>query len=113
MSYPGLVYVLDADHGVKVGITQQTIEQRVDDLRRSSGLVEITVTRVWPRAKWSDARMIERAAHGLLDECRTVGEWFHCHPFEACDAVERAIREPGLWLFSADELARIRARRAA
>lgn len=28
----------------------------------------------------------------LMRDTRTVGEWFHCHPFEACDAVESVLR---------------------
>lgn len=89
------IYVIDTDHGVKVGITSIGIEGRMADLQRGSGLLSVTVVRTWriPGDALIGARMIERAAHWLLRDTRTVGEWFHCHPFEACDAVDRCIRK--------------------
>jgi Meiotically up-regulated gene 113 len=86
-----LVYVLDCDHAVKIGITVQAVEQRVDELARGSGLTSIQIVRTWPFSQRSAALAIERAAHYLLRETRTVGEWFHCHPLEACTVVERLI----------------------
>lgn len=86
------LYVLDCDHGTKVGITIQTIEERVKDLSRGSGLVDIRVVRTWPFKTRSAAYDIEQKTHWVLRETRTVGEWFHCHPFEACDAVEQVMR---------------------
>lgn len=85
-----ILYVLDADHGTKIGITSQTIAQRVDDLTRGSGFRPAIV------ATWEveplRARMLEGCAHWLLRDSRTVGEWFHCHPLEAKAVVERLVR---------------------
>jgi hypothetical protein len=86
-----LIYVLEADHGVKVGITIQTIEERVSDLQRATGL-HVDVVRTWPVETRSLAYTIEQAAHWLLRDTRTHGEWFHCHPFHACDVVDRIVR---------------------
>jgi hypothetical protein len=85
------LYVLDADHGTKVGITIQPIEQRVADLARGSGFHPIVV-RTWEFEKRERAYQIEQITHWRLRDTRTVGEWFHCHPLEACDAVEHSIR---------------------
>lgn len=85
-----IIYVLDADHGTKLGVTEQTIEQRVADLTRGAGFeATVVATFTVPQA---EARRVERVAHWLLDDARTVGEWFHCHPLEAVDAVRKAMR---------------------
>jgi len=87
------LYVLDADHGTKVGITTQTIEQRVDDLRRGSGF-EARVVATFDFVNAVEARTVERIAHWLLRDDRTHGEWFHTHPLVAADAVRRACQGP-------------------
>jgi hypothetical protein len=89
--YPATLYVLDLDHGTKVGITSQTIEERVADLRNGSGF-EARVVATFPVADYDEARKIERVAHWLLRADRTHGEWFHTHPLIAVDAVKRAMR---------------------
>jgi hypothetical protein len=110
------VYVIDTDHGVKVGITKLGIESRLSDLQRGSGLLNATVVRTWlVRGEgWTGGRAIERGAHWILRESRTIGEWFHCHPLEACDAVDRCIRKgvPPEALFGAEDAAVVRRYRA-
>lgn len=92
-----LVYVAEADHGVKIGITIGEIEKRLTDLARASGLHPVLV-RTWRLRSRSDAWQTEQIAHWLLRDTRTVGEWFHCHPFEAVEAVERALRRGETYL---------------
>lgn len=86
-----ILYVLDCDHGTKVGITIQTIEQRIDDLERGSGLRDIRLVRTWDFDSHGLAYQVEHAAHWILRDTRTVGEWFHCHPIEACSVVDDLI----------------------
>lgn len=86
-----ILYVLDCDHGVKVGITAQTVEERLDHLRRGAGLLDIRVVRTWQFTSRARALEVERATHWLLRETRTVAEWFHCHPIEACSVIDDVI----------------------
>lgn len=86
-----LVYVIECDHGVKVGITIDSVERRVAEIGRATGLTP-AVVRTYKMATRSRAWEVEQAAHWILRDSRTVGEWFHCHPFEACDAVAYADR---------------------
>lgn len=88
------VYVFEADHGVKVGITIQTVRERMADLERGFGM-HVELVRVYPVASRREAYEVEQIAHWLLGSTRTVGEWFHCHPFEATAAVERVLRNSG------------------
>lgn len=92
MRTASILYVLDCDHGTKVGITIQTIEMRLRDLSRASGLTDIRVVKTWDFEDRSAAYNVEQQAHWLLRDTRTVGEWFHCHPLEACDAVDQVMR---------------------
>jgi hypothetical protein len=87
-----VVYVLDCDHGVKVGITYD-LADRIRDLARASG-IQPAVVRTYPVGSKSEAWRVESIAHWYLRDTRTVGEWFHCHPFDAIAAVERALRHP-------------------
>ncbi len=84
------VYVLDCDHGVKVGITRD-LHGRLADLERGYGH-PFELLRWWSVASRQRAWLVEQSAHHLLADCRTTGEWFHCHPLEACDLVERVLR---------------------
>lgn len=87
---PHVVYVLDADQGVKVGISA-SLEHRCADLERAFGM-PFTVLRSWEFASRQKAWQVEQHVHLLLAESRTFGEWFHCHPLEAVAAVDRALR---------------------
>ena len=84
------MYVLDCDQGVKIGITID-ITGRVRDLERSSGQ-PINVWRTFPMRSANEARVIEAWAHHELAGSRTIGEWFHSHPIEAADTIERLIK---------------------
>ena len=84
------VYVLDCDHGVKIGITA-SVAGRLRDIERGSGFRPV-LFKTWRLGSRDEAGQVERGAHWLLRESRTTGEWFHCHPIEAADAVERCIR---------------------
>ncbi len=84
------VYVIDADQGVKIGITFD-LAARVRELGRASGQ-PMRVVRSYPMTSRAHARRVEQDAHWLLRDTRTVGEWFHCHPFDATAAVEHASR---------------------
>ena len=97
MTVAAILYVLDADHGTKVGITIQSVEQRVADLARGAGFTPRVVA-TWPVENAEHARRIEQLAHWLLRDTRTMGEWFHCHPVEAVAAVEKAMRGRGIYL---------------
>lgn len=104
------VYVIETDHAVKVGITRMGTDDRLRELRRAGGFPDARLIRSWPMT-YRKAREVEAAAHWRLADTRTQGEWFHCHPFEACDAVERSIRHGGAPLeskFTAEETANIR-----
>lgn len=93
--YAACVYVVDMDAGVKVGITVH-LPGRIRDFSRASGQPEdaIRVVAVVGCKSKAQAREVERAAHWFLRETRTVGEWFHCHPIEAKNALLRAMRGP-------------------
>lgn len=84
------VYVIDADQGVKVGITVD-LSTRVRELERGAGQ-PVHVIRAYNMPSRARAWRVEQDAHWLLRDTRTVGEWFHCHPFDATEAVERAMR---------------------
>lgn len=88
---PVTVYLLDCDHGIKIGITAQTLQRRLDDLARGSGLTDILVTRTWTFGNWRGAYEVERTAHLLLRSDRTVGEWFHTHPLVAAGVIDRLV----------------------
>lgn len=87
--YDPCVYVMENDYGVKIGITI-CVGVRVGEISRASG-TNVTLVRHWPMDR-SRSKVIEAWAHHELREWRTVGEWFHVHPIEACDTVERLIR---------------------
>lgn len=107
---PYQVYVIDADQGVKVGITCD-LASRVRDFERSGGQ-PVFVIRAYDMPTRAWAWRIEQDAHWLLRATRTVGEWFHCHPFEATAAVEYADRHSSLAV-PLGLLLDIRSRRAA
>lgn len=89
----GMVYVLDADHGVKIGVTRwATPEQRQLEIERTAGM-RIPIIRAWGFGSYALACRIEKAAHAELADTRTIGEWFHCHPLEACDVIAKIIRD--------------------
>lgn len=98
------VYVLDADYGVKVGLTG-SLARRLNDFERALGFPP-TLVRAWPFRRRSDAWEIEQTTHVLLADSRTSGEWFQCHPFDAVAAVERARRMPRLELILLRDAAR-------
>lgn len=101
MKVPYCVYVFDCDHGVKVGITYD-IDSRCADLERGFG-TPFRPLRVWHFKSRQGAWEIEQHAHLLLAEWGTYGEWFHCHPLEAVDAVELAMRSTRRDYFSLRE----------
>lgn len=85
------LYVFDADHGVKIGITGRDPGSRLDDLRRGAGLRAQCLAAVCFGDERS-ARQVETTVHQLLADDRTDGEWFQCHPLGALDAVRKAMR---------------------
>ncbi len=86
-----VVYVIDADQGVKVGISCD-LAGRIRELERGSGHRNLQIVRSYPMDSRAHAYRVEQDAHWLLHDTRTVGEWFHCHPFDATAAVEYAVR---------------------
>jgi hypothetical protein len=89
----GMVYVIDADHGVKVGVTRWADpEVRQRSIECTAGM-PMPIIRAWSFGSYALACRVEKAAHAALADTRTIGEWFHCHPLEACDAVARIIRD--------------------
>lgn len=84
-----VVYVLDADHAVKIGITAGTVEQRAEDIARASG-IRPTIVTSFTFKEGRYGRRVETVAHWLLRDCRTHGEWFHCRPVDAVSAVKKA-----------------------
>lgn len=84
------VYVIKAAHGVKVGLTIMPIEVRHADLERSTGL-RLTIEATFPFEDRPQAYVVEQAAHWLLREWRTIGEWFSCSAEEAAEAVTQVI----------------------
>jgi hypothetical protein len=84
------VYVLDCDHGVKVGITSH-LDARLGHFQHMFGFAP-RLLRTWDFDLRFSALTVEQDVHEDLRDCRTVGEWFHCHPLEAVEAVERSIQ---------------------
>lgn len=84
------LYVLDCDHGVKIGMTNH-LDARLGHFERMFGFAP-HLLRAWEFESRFRAYIIEQQVHVLLRDCRTMGEWFHCHPLEAVDAVERSVR---------------------
>lgn len=86
-----LVYVIDADHGVKIGITRfADVGARARDLERSAGQ-SLRILRTWPFTSAREAYDVERCAHALLADDRTIGEWFHTHPLVACATIDSLV----------------------
>jgi hypothetical protein len=85
------VYVIEATHATKVGMTRLGIDPRLNDLKRATGMVELEPRGLWHFGKPIHARRVERGAHWLLRESRTIGEWFACPWPEAVAAVEEVI----------------------
>lgn len=115
MDAAALVYVIDCDHGTKIGITNYpTVERRKADLERGYGQ-EFRVIKTWPFKSRSSAYEVEQAAHRLLAGDRTIGEWFHTHPLEACALIDGLVAHgiPIAGRVGYEEAARIRAHRAA
>jgi Meiotically Up-regulated Gene 113 (MUG113) protein len=84
----GTVYVIEAPHATKIGITALGIDVRLSDLKRATGMPELRVACTWDTAT---ARRVERAAHWLLRHHRTVGEWFAVPAAAAVTAVETVL----------------------
>lgn len=85
------IYVIECDHGVKIGLTKSDPIFRFSDLERAIG-TKPTVIRVFPVPTRSEAYQVEQAAHWHFATVRTLGEWFHCHPIEAADTVQRFLK---------------------
>lgn len=84
------LYVLDCDHGVKIGISSQSITTRINDLERATGMaLHGRLVRVYTFKKRDTAYRVEQMAHWYLRDARTRGEWFHCHPLEATHIIDR------------------------
>lgn len=106
MDDTAFIYVIEADQGVKVGMTLYDVSVRLRDLGRSGGFYPQLV-RAYAVESRKRARVVELQAHTSLAETRTTGEWFHCHPFEATAAVERALRATVPVADDRDEMARL------
>lgn len=85
------VYVIRADHGVKVGLTILPVEHRLTDLQRATGLRSLEVVATFPFESRGEAYRTEQVAHWLLRDWRTIGEWFSCSPEEAREAITHVI----------------------
>lgn len=84
------VYVVEAPHGVKVGISRNPTA-RVRAIETQGGFES---SRVWMSTARSDAQKIERKTHKLMNDARSVGEWFNATFDAAIDAIETAISGP-------------------
>lgn len=70
------VYLFSAAHGVKVGMTRATPEQRRLSMQMAVGL-PITIEGAWECGD-RNPFLIEANVHRLLGEHRLYGEWFDC-----------------------------------
>lgn len=86
-----VVYVLDADHGTKIGMSGGDGLQRLAGLRAGSG-GGFEVFRVFEFASGREAFAVERLAHKILRQDHKGSEWFWCHPLVAVEAIHRAWR---------------------
>jgi hypothetical protein len=84
------VYVLDADHGTKIGMSAGDGTKRLASYRTFGH--EPTLVRLFVFETAREARGVERLAHRLLRPDRKEGEWFWSHPLDAVTAVHRAWR---------------------
>lgn len=82
------VYLFSAAHGVKVGMTRTTPEQRRLAMQMAVG-VEITIEQTWECGDLNPF-MVEAHAHRLLAEHRLYGEWFDCTVDVARAAIQAA-----------------------
>lgn len=88
-----LIYVMQAAHGVKVGITRREIERRRSNLESQSGIpISIAATFECDPDKLTS---VEWRAHLILAPHRAIGEWFNCTAEEAIDAVRQALLPVG------------------
>lgn len=86
------IYVLEADHGVKIGVSRFCdVGPRKRDLERAAGRT-LHVVGTWKVDSAMRARFIEKAAHRLLADDRLIGEWFCTHPLTARALVDRMVR---------------------
>jgi hypothetical protein len=89
------LYVFEADHGIKVGITERSPAARLVDIRNQCAMPARCVFAVELPSS-VEARDVERTAHTLLADDRTDGEWFQTHPIVAVDVVKKALRLTGV-----------------
>ena len=82
------LYVLDCDHGVKVGITWD-IDDRLKGMQSAFGFrpALLATFDVDPRY----ALLLEKICHWKLARFKTYGEWYHCHPLEALQTVRDVV----------------------
>lgn len=85
-----VVYVIEYDHGTKVGITEN-LEGRLEDFRRGYGAEPLLVA-AFTVASRRDARAIELWT--LVEHASdvTVSEWMHAHPLEVAATVAGYVR---------------------
>lgn len=85
----GWVYILDYDHGVKIGTTGH-LRTRMRDFERAFGgrpMLLATFAFEDPRHAYA----VEQHAHWRLRRDKTYGEWFHCHPLDAVATVRACL----------------------
>lgn len=93
----GWVYVFEAPHAVKIGVTSGSPERRARDVQNASGM-RVTVAEAFRCDRMEDAGRLESRAHRALEGHRIYGEWFTL-PAEAAVAAVREIAGLGasLW----------------
>ena len=87
---------MEAQHGVKVGLTRIGPEMRRHSLEAAVGLpIALLHSIELPTAA---ARRVEIETHEELRSFRMLGEWFSCSPIRAIESLQAAViaRESGL-----------------
>lgn len=106
----GKVYVFQSEDGpVKVGCSKD-VRVREHTIQTSSGR---KITNVWHTEDCSNYNFVEKQAHKLLKNYRTIGEWFDCDFNTAKAAVSNVFKKFAEFNFQTNEEAERQAKETA
>ena len=105
-AYKGLIYVLSnpQNEGVKIGLTNKTLDARLRTLRSAAVFGVLKKIAFWPS---DNAKKHEKMVHDKLVRFRIKDsfgkEFFKLDPIEACAKVSKVLRKDPIFFRSEDE----------